>query len=175
VRRIQFLGEHGCDYSGIHKEAKKLYREATIRKFDAEKHNILYILHELQDNNPQHYLAKDDIEAVADYLKVPYSFVHGVATFYTMFSLKPRGRHIIRLCDSPPCHLMGSTSTLEFLKNKLGIDVGQTTSDGAFTLELASCLGVCGVAPAIMINEEMFGKLTPERLDTILDERRKAI
>ena len=152
-----------------------MYREAALNKFEPEKHNILYILHELQDMNPQHYVAKEDIQAVADYLNVPYSFVHGVTTFYTMFSLTPRGRHIIRLCDSPPCHLMGSTSTLDHIKNRLGIEVGQTTPDGAFTLELASCLGVCGIAPAIMINEEMFGKLTPERLDAILDERRNSI
>jgi NADH:ubiquinone oxidoreductase subunit E len=70
---------------------------------------------------------------------------------------------------------MGSTSTLDHIKNRLGIEVGQTTPDGAFTLELASCLGVCGIAPAIMINDEMFGKLTPERLDAILDERRNSI
>jgi NADH-quinone oxidoreductase subunit E len=152
-----------------------LHREAEIKKFEPKSHNILYILHELQDRNPQHYISKEDIEAVADYLGVPYSYVHGVATFYTMFSLTPRGRHVIRLCDSPPCHLMGSASTLDYIKEKLGIDVGQTTADGAFTLELASCLGICGVAPAIMINEEMFGKLTPERLDAILDERRNAI
>jgi NADH-quinone oxidoreductase subunit E len=152
-----------------------LDREDVIKTFEPKQHNILYILHELQDKNPQHYISKEDIEAVADYLGIPYAYVHGVATFYTMFSLAPRGRHIIRLCDSPPCHLMGSASTLEHIKAKLGIDVGQTTEDGAFTLELASCLGVCGVAPAIMINEEMFGKLTPERLDAILEERRNAI
>jgi NADH-quinone oxidoreductase subunit E len=152
-----------------------LDREDAIKTFEPKQHNILYILHELQDKNPQHYVSKEDIEAVADYLGIPYTYVHGVATFYTMFSLTPRGRHIIRLCDSPPCHLMGSASTLEHIKAKLGIDVGQTTEDGAFTLELASCLGVCGVAPAIMINEEMFGKLTPERLDAILEERRNAI
>jgi NADH-quinone oxidoreductase subunit E len=150
-----------------------LDREAIIKGFEPQLHNILYILHELQDNNPRHFVAEEDIEACADYLKVPYSYVHGVATFYTMFSLTPRGRHIIRLCDSPPCHLMGSTSVLDYLKKKLGIDVGETTPDGAFTLELASCLGVCGVAPAIMINDEMFGKLTPERVDGILEERRK--
>lgn len=148
-------------------------REAIIKGFEPQLHNILYILHELQNNNPRHFVAEEDIEACADYLKVPYSYVHGVVTFYTMFSLTPRGRHIIRLCDSPPCHLMGSTSVLDYLKKKLGIAVGETTPDGAFTLELASCLGVCGVAPAIMINDEMFGKLTPERIDGILEERRK--
>ena len=150
-------------------------REDAIKTFEPKQRNILYILHELQNKNPQHYVSKEDIEAVAEYLGVPYTYVHGVATFYTMFSLTPRGRHIIRLCDSPPCHLMGSASTLEYIKAKLGIDVGQTTADGAFTLELASCLGVCGVAPAIMINEEMFGKLTPERLDAIIEERRNGI
>lgn len=149
-----------------------MHREAALRKFEPDLHNILYILHELQEKNPQHYIAKEDLEACAEYLGVPYSYVHGVATFYTMFSLTPRGRHVIRLCDSPPCHLMGSTSVLEYLKKKLGVEVGETTPDGAFTLELASCLGVCGVAPAIMINDEMFGKLTPERVDTILEERR---
>jgi NADH-quinone oxidoreductase subunit E len=150
-----------------------LDRQAVIKGFEPQLHNILSILHELQDNNPQHFVAKEDLEACADYLKVPYSYVHGVVTFYSMFSLTPRGRHIIRLCDSPPCHLMGSTSVLDYLKKKLGIDIGETTSDGAFTLELAGCLGVCGVAPAIMINDEMFGKLTPERVDGILEERRK--
>ena len=150
-------------------------REDALKKFEPKRQNVLYILHELQDQNPQHYLSKGDIEAVADYLGEPYTYVHGVATFYTMFSLTPRGRHVIRLCDSPPCHLMGSMSVLEHVKHKLGVDVGQTTADGAFTLEVASCLGICGVAPAIMINDEMFGKLTPERLDSILDERRNGI
>ena len=152
-----------------------MYRETIIKKFGPDLNNILFILHDLQDNNPEHYVAREDIEACADYLNVPYSYVHGVATFYTMFSLTPRGRNIIRLCDSPPCHLMGSTSTLDYLKQKLGVEVGETTRDGAFTLELASCLGVCGVAPAIMINEEMFGKLTPERIDAILEERRSKL
>ncbi len=148
-------------------------REAVLKKFEPSLHNILYILHELQDTNPQHYVAEEDIRAVADYLDVPYSYVHGVTTFYTMFSLMPRGRHIIRLCESPPCHLMGSTSVLDYLKTKLAVEIGQTTKDGTFTLETCSCLGVCGVAPAMMINDEMFGNLTPQRIDAILEERRK--
>lgn len=132
-------------------------------------------MHDLQDNNPQKYLAKEDIKLCADYLNVPYSYVHSVASFYTMFSLKPRGKNIIRLCESPPCHLMGAQSLLDYLKSSLGVDIGQTTKDGVFTLELTSCLGVCGVAPAMMLNEEMFGNLTPEKIDTILEKRRKEI
>ncbi|NLT22219.1 MAG: NAD(P)H-dependent oxidoreductase subunit E [Syntrophorhabdus sp.] len=150
-------------------------REAILKKFEPNLSNILYIMHDLQDNNPERYLAKEDIEVCADYLNVPYSYVHSVASFYTMFSLKPRGRNIIRLCESPPCHLMGAHSLLEYLKGSLKVDVGGTTKDGIFTLELTSCLGACGVAPAMMLNEEMFGNLTPEKVDAILDKRRKEI
>ncbi|MCX8021209.1 MAG: NAD(P)H-dependent oxidoreductase subunit E [Syntrophorhabdaceae bacterium] len=149
-------------------------RDEIIKKFSPSLDNILFILHALQDNNPQNYLSKDDIRVCAEYLNVPYSYVHSVASFYTMFSLKPRGRNIIRLCDSPPCHLMGSGSLLEYLKESLNINVGETTEDGFFTLELTSCLGVCGVAPAMMINDEMFGNLTPEKVNAILDMRRKS-
>lgn len=152
-----------------------MYREQILKKFEPRLDNILYILHDLQDNNPQRYLAREDIEKCATYLNIPFSYVHGVVTFYSMFSLKPRGRYIIRLCESPPCHLMGSESLLEYLKKKLKVDIGETTSDGAFTLELTSCLGICGVAPALMVNEEMVGNLTPERLDAILEERRQGL
>ncbi len=150
-------------------------REAILKKFEPNLSNILYIMHDLQDNNPERYLAREDIEVCADYLNVPYSYVHSVASFYTMFSLKPRGRNIIRLCESPPCHLMGAHSLLDYLKGSLKVDVGGTTKDGMFTLELTSCLGTCGVAPAMMLNEEMFGNLTPEKVDAILDKRRKEI
>lgn len=152
-----------------------MYREAILKRFDPRLDNILYILHDLQDNNPQHYLSKEDIEKCADYLNIPYSYVHGVVTFYSMYSLKPRGRYIIRLCDSPPCHLMGSESLLDYLKKKLKVDIGETTPDGTFTLELTSCLGICGVAPALMINEVMVGNLTPEKVDAILEERRQTL
>jgi NADH-quinone oxidoreductase E subunit len=152
-----------------------LYRETILKRFEPRLDNILYILHDLQDNNPQHYLSKEDIAKCADYLNIPYSYVHGVITFYSMYSLKPRGRYIIRLCDSPPCHLMGSESLLDYLKKKLKVDIGETTADGVFTLELTSCLGICGVAPALMINEEMVGNLTPEKVDAILEERRQTL
>lgn len=150
-------------------------KEAILTKFKPTLDNILYILHDLQDNSSQHYLSKEDIKVCSDYLNVPYSYTHSVASFYTMFSLKPRGRNIIRLCDSPPCHLMGAKSLLDYLKSSLKVTAGETTKDGIFTLELTSCLGACGVAPAMMINDEMFGNLTPEKVDTILDKRRKEL
>lgn len=150
-------------------------REEILQRFKPSLDNILYIMHDLQDTNPQRYLSKEDIKACADYLSVPYSYVHSVASFYTMFSLKPRGRNIIRLCESPPCHLMGASNLLDYLKKTLKVNIGETTKDGVFTLELTSCLGACGVAPAMMLNEEMFGNLTPEKVEAILDERRRAL
>ncbi|HHF53118.1 MAG TPA: NADH-quinone oxidoreductase subunit NuoE [candidate division WOR-3 bacterium] len=148
-------------------------REEILKKYTPELENILFILHDLQDNNPQHYLSKEDLQAVADYLNVPYSYVHGVATFYSMFSLKPRGKYIIRVCESPACHLMGSSSVIYELAKLLGIGIGETTPDGLFTLELSSCLGVCGVAPAVMINDEVYGNLTPEKIRQIIEEKRR--
>ena len=110
---------------------------------------------------------------MADYLSVPLSEVVSTATFYTMYSLKPRGRHIIRLCESPPCQLVGAESLLEILSVHLGVGVGETSEDGAFTLETASCLGVCGVAPAMMIDAELYGNLTKERIVEALQSVRR--
>lgn len=147
-------------------------RDKILKKYSPTSANLLAILHDLQDSREQHYLSSEDLQAAAGYLGLPISFVHGVATFYTMFSLKPRGRFIIRICQSPPCHLMGATDVVRELMRQLGIGVGQTTPDGLFTLEMSSCLGVCGVAPAMMVNEDMVGNLTPARIADILAAKR---
>jgi NADH:ubiquinone oxidoreductase subunit E len=145
--------------------------ETIIKKYDRAAENLLSVLHDLQDAREQHYLTDPDLRLAAEYLRLPFSFVHGVASFYTMFSLTPRGKFIIRICQSPPCHLMGATTVVQELTRQLGIDFGQTTPDGNFTLEMTSCLGVCGVAPAIMVNDEVYGNLTPERIREILAEK----
>jgi NADH-quinone oxidoreductase subunit E len=145
--------------------------EEIITKYDPSAENLLSILHDLQDAQEQHYLTDRDLRIAAQYLHLPFSFVHGVASFYTMFSLTPRGKHIIRVCQSPPCHLMGATTLAQELTRRLGIDFGQTTPDGVFTLEMTSCLGVCGVAPAMMVNDEVYGNLTPGKIQEILVEK----
>jgi NADH-quinone oxidoreductase subunit E len=147
--------------------------EEIITKYDRSAENLLSILHDLQDDQEQHYLTDRDLRLAAQYLHLPFSFVHGVASFYTMFSLTPRGKHIIRVCQSPPCHLMGATTLAQELTRRLGIDFGQTTPDGVFTLEMTSCLGVCGVAPAMMVNDEVYGNLTPGRIQEILVEKER--
>ena len=129
---------------------------------------LLAFLHERQRSNPQNYLRPADLVAAAERFALPVAAVRDAVTFYSMFSLKPRGRHVIRLCESPNCHLAGAWSVLEELRAQLGVGVGGTSPDGLFTLELTSCLGVCGVAPAMMIDEEIYGNLNPPRVREIL-------
>lgn len=148
-------------------------KEEVFQKYENKPENILLILHEIQNLNPRHYLTNEDLKEVSEKLNLPFSFVYGVASFYTMFSLKPRGKYIIRVCESPPCHLVGSSNILNELKKLLKIDIGETTEDNLFTLELTSCLGVCGVAPAMMINEDVYGNLTVEKIKEIIEEKRR--
>jgi NADH-quinone oxidoreductase subunit E len=147
-------------------------REKILRNYEPTGDNLLSILHDIQDASTEHYLSDEDLRAAADYLGLPYSFVHGVATFYTMYSLRPRGRNLIRVCQSPPCHLMGSSTISRELIRLLGIGFGETTADKLFTLEMTSCLGVCGVAPAMMVNDRVYGNLTPERIAEVIADLR---
>jgi len=146
---------------------------SILEKYPASAEFLLDILHDLQEADPRHYLSPEALRAAADHVGVPIAEVVGTATFYTMFSLKPRGRHIVRLCESPPCQLMGAESVLEVLQKHLGVRVGETTKDGMFTLETSSCLGVCGVAPAMMIDAELYGNLTSGRVVAVIEQVRR--
>ncbi|MDD3632776.1 MAG: NADH-quinone oxidoreductase subunit NuoE [Candidatus Cloacimonetes bacterium] len=149
-----------------------MYKE-ICEKYAPEKDNLIYILHDIQDNHPQHYIPEEAVQVVSEYLNIPTNHIYGVLTFYTMYSTKPRGKNIIRLCESPPCYIKGSTNVLRKLKTILGVNTGETTKDGMFTLELCSCLGVCGNAPVMMINEDVYGDLTEEKVEEIIDKVRR--
>lgn len=140
-----------------------------LDKFSPDHENMLGILHALQDNNPDNYLNEEDIGAVARYLNTTLSHVYGVVTYYTMFSLKPRGKYIIRACNSPVCYMEGSVNIIEELKKVLKIDVGETTNDRMFTLELTECLGQCDSAPVMTINKEIYFNLDAEKVKTIIE------
>ena len=132
--------------------------------------NMLLILHEFQNSNPQHYLSEDDLAMIAGYLNVPYSALYGVVSYYSMFSLTPRGEYIIRVCNSPVCRMADSNHILTKLRNYLGIDVDGTTADGVFTLETTECLGQCDSAPGMSVNEMYYGDLTGEKVKQILSD-----
>ena len=144
-------------------------RSELLKQFGQDKENLLNILHALQNNNSQNYLSQDDLKEVANYLNITYSHVYGVASYYTMFSLKPRGKYIIRVCNSPVCNMEKSPDIINEIKNLLSIDIDETSSDKLFTLELSECLGQCDSAPGMMINEDVFGGLDTANLKSIFE------
>ena len=148
-----------------------MYRQ-IFDKYAPTKDNLIYILHEIQDTHPQHYISEDAVSEVANYLNIPVNHIYGVLTFYTMYSTKPRGKNIIRLCESPPCYLKGSDNILRKLMTALQVKPGETTEDGLFTLELAACLGICGNAPVMMVNQDVYGDLTETRVVEIINKIR---
>lgn len=139
-----------------------------LEKFSYAGGNLIQILLEVQQLSGKNYLPKEWLEYVAKALDLPMSKVYGVITFYAMFSVEPRGKYLIEVCKSGPCHVVGSKSILLMLENELGIKPGETTSDGLFTLELSSCFGACDISPAVKIGEEVYGKLTQDRLKTLI-------
>lgn len=141
-----------------------------ILPFVDQPGGLLKALHALQNASPDHFLAPSDLKLVAEVFGVPEAKVWGTVTFYSLYSTSPRGRHIIRVCESAPCYVVGAMDILKSLGAMLNVQPGETTSDGRFTLEVASCLGVCGVAPALMVNMDVHGNLTRDKLAAILAE-----
>jgi len=147
-------------------------KSATLHKYPPQMENLLLILHEFQNDNPHHYLSEDDLAMIAEYLNVPYSAVYGVVSYYTMFSLRPRGKHIVRVCNSPVCQMAEADAIMTELSDHLGIDAGATTADGVFTLETSECLGQCDSAPGMSIDERYYGNLNPKKVEAILQAHR---
>ena len=129
---------------------------------------VMATLRILQDQNGG-YLTNDLIEAAAEYLEMPTIAVYEVATFYSMYELKPVGKHKICVCTNISCMLCGSDTIVGHLQKKLGIKLGETTADGRFTLKEVECLGACVNAPMLQIGHQYYENLTPEKLDQIID------
>ena len=134
---------------------------------------ILLVLHESQDRSPRSFLEPADLEEIRRRFGLTKAEIRGIATYYSLFSLVPRGKHVIRLCDSPVCRMLGSLDLLALLKQELGIEIGQTTSDGLFTLEETQCLGRCAGSPCMMLDGRNYEGLTPRRMTRILDSLRR--
>ncbi len=138
----------------------------TVEQFGRDRHQLLEILGHLQRGRS--YLEKETLLAVAEELDLPAAEVYGTATFYSLYSTVPRGKHIIRVCENAPCHIDGAAAVLAAVQAYLGLQVNETTEDGRFTLETTSCLGICSAAPALMIDDDVHGNLTPESAVGIL-------
>jgi len=141
-----------------------------IAKYPPERKQsaVMAALRIVQDANGG-WLTSELMDAVADYLDMPRIAVYEVATFYSMYELKPVGRHKICMCTNISCMLCGSEQVVSHLEDKLGIRMGETTPDGKFTLKEVECLGACVGAPAVQIGKQYFENLTPEKIDEILD------
>ena len=119
------------------------------------------------------YLPQEAVEEAARALDIPAAELFGVATFYSMFRLKPLGKHVIRLCRGTACHVQGSLRIAEELQRRLKVAEGDTTEDGLFTLQFVACLGCCSLAPVMMVGEDVHGRLTPDKAVNVLDAYRE--
>ncbi len=141
--------------------------EAAVARYPKKEAAMLPVLYLAQREFG--HLGPEAIEYVAKLMDQAPSRVQGVVSFYTMYNMKPIGRHHIQVCRTLPCALRGAEEVTEFLKKKLGIDCGQTTPDGRFTLSEVECLASCGTAPMMQVNDEYYENLTEEKINALLD------
>lgn len=151
---------------------QKIDKELTKFPADQKKSAIMASLAIAQDEIG--WVSSDVIADVADYLKLPAIIVQEVATFYNMFDTKPVGKFKVTVCTNLPCALRDGVKTAEYLKEKLGIGFHETTSDGLFTLMEGECMGACGDAPVVLLNNKhMCVRMSPERIDAMLEEMKR--
>jgi NADH-quinone oxidoreductase subunit E len=146
--------------------------EPIVSKYPAGRRDALIpLLQEVQESNG--YLSRDAVVRVGKHLRLPASKVYGVATFYNQFRFQPLGRYHVQVCRGTACHVKGSLQALSAIQRTLNIKPGQTTRDGAFSLEVVACLGACGLAPVIAVNGEFHAGATSEKVTKILRTLRK--
>ncbi|WP_236777822.1 complex I 24 kDa subunit family protein [Anoxybacter fermentans] len=143
-----------------------------IEKYGKKKSSLIAILQEIQEE--YRYLPEEILTYVATAMDLSPATVFGVATFYAQFSLEPKGKYIIRVCDGTACHVRGSMPVYNAIRKKVGLKGDRkTTDDLNFTVETVSCLGACGLAPVVTINDKVYGQMTPEAIELILDQLMK--
>jgi NADH-quinone oxidoreductase subunit E len=143
----------------------------VLTKYPKEPSSLIGVLQDIQES--LNYLPREALERVAAELKTPLNQPFYVATFYKAFSLKPRGKHIISICRGTACHVRGADKIADILRSELGVNEDETTEDGLFTVQSVRCLGCCSLAPAIMIDGDVFGRVTAKTLKEILARYRK--
>ena len=146
--------------------------DGVLEKYAPVKGSLITILQHTQDIYG--YLPKEAIELIAEKTGIATSEIMGVGTFYTQFRFAPVGKYLIMLCQGTACHVNSSELILQTIKDELGIEDGQTTADELFSLKCVACLGCCSLSPVMMINEDTYGSLTPDKTKKILKELREA-
>ena len=156
-----------CECGG---QGEKAVLKELLEQYTQDKSNLIQILNEVQEKYG--YIPKIAQEEISKYLGIPMAEIYGVITFYARFTLEPKGKYNIAVCLGTACFVNGSEKVLEKVKEILKIDVGQTTPDGLFSLEATRCVGACGLAPVFKVNEEVYGKSTPEMVAKVIEEYR---
>jgi len=144
---------------------------AEIKSGEHGDSYLIAVLHKTQELFG--YLPQNAMDEIALEMGIPTAHIWGVATFYHYFNLTPPGKHVISICLGTACYVKGAGQILQTLKDELKIDVGEVTEDGLFSLEPARCLGACGLAPVVMIDDKIHGDLTPKKMVRILSQLRK--
>lgn len=157
-----------CGCSGSPNCDKDIYKvDEIIKGHENQNGALMPILNEIQDKFG--YLPQEALKELSRRLDIPLAEIYGVATFYSRFTMKPRGEHTVSVCLGTACYVKGSKGIFDKLVSELKVNgSGDTTDDGKFTLEATRCLGCCGLAPVIMIDEDVYGKLVPEDIPDIL-------
>ena len=151
-------------FKGTKEQEAKLMEVIAAHKDEAGA--VIPVLHKAQEIYG--YLPIEVQEMISEGLDVPLAEIYGIVTFYTQFSLNPKGEYNIGICLGTACYVKGSGDILEKFKEKLGIDVGECTPDGKFSIEATRCIGACGLAPVLTVNDEVYGRLTVKDVDDIL-------
>lgn len=140
--------------------------DEIIAKHKTDKWSLIPLLQDVQEAFG--YIPPETIEPIAEALDVFPAQVQGVVTFYSGFSLKPKGRYVLKVCRGTACHVKGSRSILNYVQKELGLKEGETSPDYQFTLETVACLGACFLAPTMMVNRDYFGKLSPTKASSVI-------
>ncbi|MDO4546335.1 MAG: NAD(P)H-dependent oxidoreductase subunit E [Bacillota bacterium] len=146
--------------------AKKL--DAIIEKYKDTRGALIPVLHEAQE--VYGYLPLEVQRTIAEKLNIPLAEVYGVVSFYTQFSINPKGKYQINVCMGTACYVKGANEILDKFKTRLSIDVGECSDDGKYSLDACRCIGACGLAPVVTVNDEVFGKLVADDVDGIIDK-----
>ena len=154
--------------AGLIKPHQKQALSRVILEYTRESKNLIPLLQKAQDIIG--YLPDEAIKQIADHLRLSYTQVIGVITFYAQFYLQPRGKNVIRPCMGTACHVRGAATNLKRLEAELQIKSGETTPDQNFTIETVSCIGACGLAPVMMVNDDTHGRLSPDKIQYILSK-----
>ena len=158
-----------CEENKLDKYLEPL--DDIFEKYTKDEKYLIPILQDAQDEYG--YLPEEVLKGIASKLDLSLSQVFGVVTFYSQFHLEPRGENIIRVCTGTACHVRGGAEVLDQLKQELNIDSGETTEDLEFTLETVACIGACGLAPVIMINDDTYGRMNSQKVPEVLANYQK--